>query len=342
MPSDARKGLPDYPPCKQPDVLVTELSHVSSLDGVPDVIEPTSLEPPSPDAGRGAEQLRDDSSGEDAQDDMSEFCEGSAIDMRAVTIMPTPAAIPGKVWANKFQRYSIDPIPSSKDSRLPSLETETNTTVCDHVLDAKYTCDSASVSMGDTTSTYVSDETIAAHTPNSIHGVISAQVDAGMTFGPNCWRTQRKQPFTAAISSDFTSLGLFHPDEGMRLSKYKVAQASTARSQEVAAEPLRYVKIPDGSVDTFRNFARNVAHAAQAETVTNNPFIVALRRKRAELESPIDTWGQRLQVDRQDGHKPQFLYASQEAQTLEQRLSTEREGVSLLEVEASFHGTCSM
>lgn len=101
------------------------------------------------------------------------------------------------------------------------------------------------------------------------------------------------------------------------------------------AERVRYIHIPKHAVKDFRDFARDVAAQACRDVATNNPYVQALNKHRAELQSPLAAYSD-----------PDF---TPEQPTLEQLLSTQREALSTISSAtgrpggggaAFFYGSC--
>jgi len=79
---------------------------------------------------------------------------------------------------------------------------------------------------------------------------------------------------------------------------------------------VRYIHIPLHAVQDFRDFAKGVAAQACRDVATNNPYVQALNKHRAELQSPLG-----LAEDPFDpGDQP----------SLAQLLSTQRDSCSLI------------
>lgn len=83
-------------------------------------------------------------------------------------------------------------------------------------------------------------------------------------------------------------------------------------------DSVRYLHIPRKSLKDFRDFAKDVAAQACRELAHVNPYVEALNRHRADLETPL--------VPLDWGDSP----GAENHLTLEQRLSTKREALSTL------------
>jgi len=87
---------------------------------------------------------------------------------------------------------------------------------------------------------------------------------------------------------------------------------------------VHYIHIPKHAMQDFRTFARNVAAQACRDVATKNPYVQALNRHRAELESSL------LDDASPGGAGGSASKGKPDAFTLEQRLSTKREALSTL------------
>lgn len=104
-----------------------------------------------------------------------------------------------------------------------------------------------------------------------------------------------------------------------RLGVPSPRRAGLARQPpECAPEPrdqgsaVSYIHIPRHSLQDFQSFARSVAAEARRETATDNPYVQALRKHRAELQTYS------------------VIPSPMEEPSLEQQMSTEREALSLI------------
>lgn len=105
--------------------------------------------------------------------------------------------------------------------------------------------------------------------------------------------------------------------QGARASHFGVSRLSLpAVPTGGEQDRVRYIHIPKHAMKDFRDFAKGVAAQACREVATSNPYVQALNKHRAELQSPLV-----VSDDPQDlGNEP----------TLEQQLSTKREALSML------------
>lgn len=131
-----------------------------------------------------------------------------------------------------------------------------------------------------------------ANTPSSEKGQKTAA-------SPSC----KKQSFRVA------RLGVPSPSSGSTTTWQPPERAPEPKDQGTG---VSYIHIPRHSLKDFQSFARNVAAEARRETATDNPYVQALRKHRAELQTYS------------------VIPSPMEEPSLEQQMGTEREALSLI------------
>lgn len=150
-------------------------------------------------------------------------------------------------------------------------------------------------------------------------GATPSKSSKGSNFGvsrlgipsPNSGGGKSRWPQVGAPSTSLTALA----SAGAVLEAPSPLRLAAAH-QDPSSQAVHYIHIPQHAVKDFRAFAKEVAAEACRDVATNNPYVQALNRHRAELQYPI------IPVEEGDAPKEQ--------PTLEQLLSTQREALSTI------------